>query len=332
MNHVNETIKVIRSAVGSMASWGIIEELQKCNVEVIGVDSNPYSFGLYKLSKSYVVPRGDDPMYISTLFDLAKKEKVKGVIPGPEEELLPLSRNRGLFEEQGTVVLVSSSETVDTCVDKKKAYEFFLNNGIPMPNMYTDINSVHFPCIIKPCLGRGSIGVYKLNNFEDLIFYSRDVSNPIYQEFIPGKEYSVDVLADRNGNALSIVPRLRVDVESGISVKSMTVFDADIIEQCKKIIKNLKVFGPACIQCIKNDHGIFFIDINLRFGGGSVLSMHADKSIIPNLLRLICDEKPIQSSGFKNGLMMMRHYSETYVHKDMITQKYPKSFEGIWPG
>jgi carbamoyl-phosphate synthase large subunit len=329
MSHINETIKVIRSAVGSMASWGIIQELQKYNVEVIGVDSNPYSFGLYKLPKSYVIPRGDDPMYISTMLNLAKKEKVNAVISGPEEELIPLSRNRGLFEEQGTAILVSSSETVDTCVDKQKTYEFFLNNGIPMPEMYADINSVHFPCIIKPCLGRGSIGVYKLNNLEDLVFYSRGVSNPIFQEFIPGEEYSVDVLADRNGNALSIVPRLRVGVESGISVKSLTVFDADIIEQCKRIIKKLKIFGPACIQCIKNDRGIFFIEINLRFGGGSVLSMRADKSMIPNLLRLICDEKPIQSSGFTNGLMMMRHYSETYVHKDMITQKSHQSSEGI---
>ena len=155
------------------------------------------------------------------------------------------------------------------------------------------------------------------------------MSNPIFQEFIPGEEYSVDVLADRNGNALSIVTRLRVGVESGISVKSLTVFDADIIEQCKRIIKKLKVFGPACIQCIKNDRGIFFIEINLRFGGGSVLSMRADKSMIPNLLRLICDEKPIQSNGFTNGLMMMRHYSETYVHKDIITQKSHQSSEDI---
>ena len=150
MSHINETIKVIRSAVGSMASWGIIQELQKYNVEVIGVDSNPYSFGLYKLPKSYVIPRGDDPMYISTMLNLAKKEKVNAVISGPEEELIPLSRNRGLFEEQGTAILVSSSETVDICVDKQKTYEFFLNNGISMPEMYTDINSVHFPCIINP--------------------------------------------------------------------------------------------------------------------------------------------------------------------------------------
>ena len=40
--------------------------------------------------------------------------------------------------------------------------------------------------------------------------------------------------------------------------------------------------------------------------------MKADPSIILNLIKLIRGEQPTQSRGFKEGMVMLRYYSEVY--------------------
>ena len=44
----------------------------------------------------------------------------------------------------------------------------------------------------------------------------------LVQEFVPGEEYSVDVLASRDGRIAAAVPRARLKVDSGIAVAART--------------------------------------------------------------------------------------------------------------
>ena len=315
---VNEKIKIIRSAVGSMPSWGLIEELQSAGVEIVGIDSNPLSFGLYLLKKSYVVPQGDDPNFITEILKIIEIEQPNAILSGPEEELLTFSKNKKKIEEKGSLLLCPDYKYVEICVDKKKTNEAFERIGIPTPKVFKDIDSVEFPCIIKPRFGRGSSDVYIAKEEEDLHFYLKNVEAPVIQEFVRGEEYTVDILADKEGNVLSVIPRLRLHTESGISVKGKTVYDKEIIDYCKEIAKELKLFGPSCIQCIRNDKGVKFIEVNTRFGGGSILSIKADPTIIPNLIKMIRGEKPEPSKGFKEGLVMLRYYSEVFILEEKL--------------
>jgi len=316
----SEQIKIIRSAIGSMPSWGIINELLHHGVEVIGIDSDPKSFGLYKLKKKYVVPCGDHPDFIDFIKGIVKNDACNAILSGPEEETISLSRNRSFFEEMDCTLLMPEYDDAIICADKTETRLFFNKNGIPTPVTFTDPESIIYPCLIKPRFGRGGTDVFRINSKNEFQFYYDKVKNPIIQELIQGEEYSVDILADRSGNALSIVPRLRIGIDSGISVKGVTVFDHEIITYCEQIVKKLRLFGPSCIQCIKNPEGIFFFDINARFGGGSILSIKADPTIIPNLIKLIKDEEPTPSVRFTEGLMMLRYYSEVFIQEsDVIT-------------
>jgi carbamoyl-phosphate synthase large subunit len=312
---VKEKIKIIRSAVGSMPSWELIEELQNAGVEIVGIDSNPLSFGLYLLKRNYVVPRGDDPNFIREILKIIDKEQPDAILSGPEEELLTLSKNKRRIEERGTLLLCPDYEYVEICADKKKTNEVFERIGLPTPEIF-DSSSVKFPCIIKPRFGRGSSNIYVAKDEEDLHYYLKKIEEPVIQEFVQGEEYTVDILADRDGNALSVVPRLRLHTESGISVKGKTVYDKEIIDYCKKIAKELKLFCPSCIQCIRSKEVVKFIEVNTRFGGGSILSIKADPMIIPNLIKIIKGEKPEPSSGFKEGLVMLRYYSEVFISEE----------------
>ncbi len=310
-------IKIIKTAVGSMPSWGLIRELQNSGVEVIGVDSNHLSFGLHLLNRRYVVPKGSDSNFIIEMLKIIKKEQPSAILSGIEEELLSLSANREKIEENGILLLCPDHEYVEVCADKWKTSDMFVRIGIPTPIIH-DCDSVEFPCVIKPRFGRGSSNVYIVNDTEDLHFYINKINNPLIQEFVQGSEYTIDVLADRNGNVLSVVPRMRLEIESGISVKSKTVYDKEIIDYSRHIVKKMKLFGPSCIQCIRNDNEVKFIEVNNRFGGGSILSIKADSTIIPNLIKMIKGEKLEPSKGFKEGLTMLRYYSEVFITNEEI--------------
>jgi carbamoyl-phosphate synthase large subunit len=306
-------MKVIRTAVGSPVSWGLIEELRSKGVEVIGADANEQSFAFHLLEKSYVIPKGNHPDFIKKIIELVNKEKPDAIITGPEEELLALSSHKKVIENKGTLLLCPDRESVEICADKKKTNEFFVRMGIPIPEIFPNVESVRYPCIIKPRFGRGSEGIQIAHSERELRCYLVNFDNQIVQEFIEGDEYTIDVLSDKDGNSLSIVPRIRIQTHSGVSVKGVTVRDSEIIEYCKIIAKELKLFGPSCIQCIRGKNGVKFIEINTRFGGGAILSIKADSKIIPNLLKLIKGEKTKPSISFKEGLTMLRYFSEVFL-------------------
>ena len=312
---------IIRSGAGCLSTGALITRLKKEKVRVIGLDCNPLSAGLHLSDTGYVVPRGDEPGFLDEVIRICETEKPGAMISGPEEELLVLSGNKALMEERGVVLLCPDFDTVKVCADKLETHHKLNSYAVPTPRIYR-IEEAIFPCIIKPRFGRGGKDIYKANDREKLAFFLPKVSQPVVQEFVEGTEYTVDVFADLAGNPLSIVPRVRLQVESGISVKGVTVFDEEIIHHSRKIVEILKLVGPSCIQYIKTDERLVFIEINARFGGGSALSMEADPTIVPNLIRIARKELPVPSRGFKQGLVMLRYYNEVFtIRNTEITGK-----------
>jgi carbamoyl-phosphate synthase large subunit len=311
-------MKVIRTAAGCLSSMALINEMKKNNVSVIATDCNPCSIGLHLCDKGYVVPKGDDPKFIKEIIKICENEKPNAIISGPEEEVINFSREKDLFDELGILLLCPNYESVGICMDKVKTNNALSKLNIPVPEIYNE-SEIVFPCIIKPRSGRGGRGIYKIENEDDFNFFKTKVDNLMIQEFVDGEEYTIDTFADRDGTPLSVIPRLRLLTESGISVKGMTVNDLKIIEYCKKIVKELRLFGPSCIQCIKDKQGdVKFLEINPRFGGGSVLSIKSDPTIMQNLIKIIKGEKPMPSKGFKEGLVMIRYYSELFLNNEEI--------------
>jgi carbamoyl-phosphate synthase large subunit len=218
------------------------------------------------------------------------------------------------------LLLCPDYKTVEICADKIKTWKNFKKFGIPVPEIYGESN-VKFPCIIKPRWGRGGQDIFKVDDSTNLELFLKKVNNPIIQEYIGGVEYTVDTFADLKGNPLSIIPRTRLQVESGISIKGATVYDEEIINYCGRIVRKLRLIGPACIQCIKTDKEVKFTEVNARFGGGSILSIKADPSIVSNLIKMAKREQPVPSKRFKEGIVMLRYYSEIFISRDKLLKQ-----------
>lgn len=305
-------ITILRTAVGCLAVMGMINELKKKGVRIIGADCNPDAIGKEFCDKFYTVPRGGDVNFIDEIIKICKKEKVDCVISGPEEEVESFSKNKDKFLKNGILLLVPDYQSFEIVSDKKMIGEFFERNNIPTPKIF-NIHNPEFPLILKPRRGRGGKGVIKILDRKQLQNSLKDNKDFILQEFIDGQEYTIDVFCDQNGQPLSIVPRKRLQTESGISMDGITVYDKEIIDYCEKIAKAIKISGPSCIQGIKGKDGMKFIEINARFGGGSILSIKADKGVLDNLLAMIRGRKTKKSLGFKKGLRMRRYYSEIFI-------------------
>lgn len=301
-------MKLIISACGSMPQVSLIKDFQEYNVKIIGIDCNPLSVGFKFCDNYYVIPKATDNNFLPKMLEICGKEKPDAIVISPDEELMKMAQNRTYFESLKIKLLIPKSMIVGICNDKWFTYHFFKNNKIPTPltRLYEGFNG---PSIIKPRQGRGSSGIFRVNNLIEEIFYKDRMENYIIQKFIEGKEYTVDILSDWNSNPISIIIRERIEVESGICTKGKIVFDKEITKYVKQIVKKLGLVGMSCIQCIRGKEGLKFIEINLRFGGGSVLSRRADPTIIPNYLRLIEGKKLLKPKKPKQ-LTFLRYYSE----------------------
>jgi len=306
-------VKVIRSAVGSIGTWGLIHELQKNNVEVIGIDADPNAYAFKLLKKTYLIPKANTSQFFPELLKIIKRERPDAYLTGPEEETLILSRHRAILEKNGVLLLCPEYNIVKICANKARLYKTFDRLGIDYPKIYSR-KSVRFPCIVKPMVGRGGKDVTRIDNEKDLNHYfsKHNENKTLIQEYISGPEYSVDILSD-HGVTVSAVPRIRIQTDSGIAVNTRTVDHKSMISICKHIVLKLNLFGPICMQCIQTkDNTLKFTDINCRFGGGAIVSLHADTTIVKNLIRIIQKQKPIISSSYINGLVMQRYYAEVY--------------------
>ncbi len=234
-----------------------------------------------------------NPAYIDDLIEICKEDKIDLLIPTIDTDLMILSENRESFEQIGTKVMISAPDKIIICRDKNNTSQFFVDCGLhaPMPvNDWKEYKS-GYPAFIKPKDGSSSINAFKVENEEELEVYASQVEDYIIQPFVSGKEYTIDVFCDWNGNPISIVPRERIQIRAGEVLKTQIFMDQTMIEESKALCKAFKPCGPMTVQLIRDDEGVdWFIEINPRFGGGAPLSMKAGARSAEAILRLLDNE------------------------------------------
>jgi carbamoyl-phosphate synthase large subunit len=315
---MNQTPTILLSAAGGMPSKGVIDTLSDAGATIVTVDINPYSYGLMYVNDSYVVPRGDDSKFVDEMLAIVRKEDVDGLLISPESEALAVSLERERFESEGCLPLIPPHNIVQRCADKLEAHSYVADLNIPSPELYCTRDDADFPCVVKPRYGRGSAGVHIAYNQEELAVYASNIEDPIFQEYVSGTEYTVDVLTGRDGTVLSVVPRERIGIESGKSVTGKTVVNEKLRKFSHQIASDWKLFGPSCIQFIRDGEELHFLEVNTRFGGGAVLSMQADSQLVPNLFKMIQQVPTDPSDTYDAGLVMLRNYDQLFVDQSTL--------------
>lgn len=264
------------------------------NLKIYGADMAGTAPALAYCDYTRKICAMKDKDYIPQLLEICSRDKIDLVIPTIDTDLLVLSQNKDRFIELGTKVLISSPEMVSICRDKNYTSDFFESCGLKAPRPVNDYHEYkgEYPCFIKPKDGSSSIDAYKVNTEDELAMYAEKIGDYIIQPFIEGKEYTIDIFCDFDGNPIYITPRERIAVRSGEVLKTKIELDKTIIEESRRLIKSFKPCGAMTVQLIRqNTTGDdYYIEINPRYGGGAPLSIKAGADSADAIIRLLQGE------------------------------------------
>jgi carbamoyl-phosphate synthase large subunit len=219
-------------------------------------------------------------------------------------------------------VSVSRAEVGTICNDKYETYLFLGQNGLPTAVTYLpgDIRfkGLRYPLFLKPRFGRGSVGAHPIINEKELRFFLEYVEEPIVQDFLYGREFTIDVLADFAGRILSVVPRERLVIRAGVVDRGRTLQHAGLMGMGERVAMALGIRGAVNIQCKLHNDEINIIEINPRFSGGIPLTIAAGGDFPTWLLQLVMgmDVSP-RIGAFTDGLTMSCYESCVFLDSEL---------------
>jgi carbamoyl-phosphate synthase large subunit len=213
-------------------------------------------------------------------------------MPSSGYDIYQYSANKVKLLKLGALPVVSDIKTMKICRDKIQTFNY-LSKKFELPFTTLDYKKVKgFPLIAKPRYGKGSKGIVKINNENELKYVRFNSENLIFQEYLPGTEYTIDVLSDMECEPILAVPRIRVETRAGISTVGTIVKDENISETCKSIAKYLKIRGPCCIQMKESNDGILkIVEVNPRMGGGTIFAALAGANFPAMILDMVNGKK-----------------------------------------
>jgi len=273
--------RILITGGGGAAAISLLKSYKKEDYTLFVADIDPMAAGLYLVPESnrLIIPRGDDDLFIGHIKDLCDRHKIDVYIPTVDSELFESAKHRADFESKGTQVMVAPADALAICLDKYllmgEAQEI-----IPVPKTAVldekfSLDGWSLPLIAKPRSGSGSRGIVLVKSSDQLDSISRK-GDYIIQEFLPGKEYSVDTLCGLDGKVLAAVPRERMKIDSGIAVAAKTVKNPELVDYATKIAEHLGLTFTSNIQFRFSSDGIpRLLEINARFPGTMPLTVSA---------------------------------------------------------
>jgi carbamoyl-phosphate synthase large subunit len=310
-------LTILRTGAGSAVAPFVIRALRNTGARVIAADMNALSVGFAFADRALRIPPARSSEFVPALLEACRTEHVDVLFPDVDEELLPVARARDSFEQLGVRVLLSPADVLERCMDKHRFAAELTRLGLPAPRILTDeelAGDLTFPLFIKPRLGRGSSQAHKVRDRAHLDALLQRVPGPVVQEFLGGREYTIDTLSTLDGRFLYASVRERLATDSGISVKGRTLSWPRMEELARRVVEGLGIIGPCCLQAILDSSGEpRFTDCNPRLGGGTVLSIAAGAPILDDLMRLVRGESTLGKAAYRPGLVMLRSWQETFI-------------------
>lgn len=310
---------ILVTGAGGAAAVTLIRSL-RAHARVIAADIDPMAVGLYLVPKDQrtLIARGDSPEFVDNTLHLARKYGCDLVIPTVDVELLDISRRRGDFEAHGIKVLVESVVCLETCLDKGRLMGACAGR-VRVPTTATWDGDPDTPAafgtrfIVKPRAGAGGRGVALLDSDSPAVAELPIDGSFLIQEYLPGDEYSIDVLGRPDRHIVSAVPRRRDKVDSGIAVAGRTVHDPKLIEFGRAVAECIGVTGVVNVQARQAADGdIALLEVNARFPGTMALTVSAGVDMPRLAVGAVFGEQLPDSIDF-NEVGVVRHWDEVVV-------------------
>lgn len=343
-----EAITVIITGAGAPGAPGVIKSLRdngERDIRVVGVDASSEAVGFKLADAGYQIPMANAPDFIDRLLEIAIKEKAKVILPLVTRELELLSLNKDKFQKEGIIVSVSDYDSLTIANNKGKLLSYMKDKGLPVPHFFLVNSKDEFlkavkvlgypeePICFKPVQANGSRGFRIIDSqidryqllfelkptstyitLEEITSILEEIKNfpqLIVMEYLPGKEYSVDLLVDQ-GKPFYTLPRRRDALNGGISIKGEIVNEDDVIHYCKEIVRSLGLHGNIGIQVKRDKNGLpLILEINPRIQGTIVHCTGAGVNLPYYAVKLALHEE-VPRVNVRWNTRMIRYWNEAF--------------------
>ena len=265
---------------GSEALYRLLGSRYKVHFADADPESKPYSV---PSNVWHHIPLAAAPDFVDAVGRLCRNLDVDLLVPGVDEELLPISQARAAIARE---VLLPPTEFVAAHLDKLASYRFLNSLGVLVPEAEAigERRRVSFPCVVKPRRGRGSRDVAVVDSEDELQAHVMRSRRPpddfIVQERLRGQEYTVTMVADRTGRLRAVVP-VKVGIKRGITLRAETDRDVAVTAACVALHAAQPVAGCFNIQLVKAEGGeVKPFEINPRISTTMCLAVAAGVDFI----------------------------------------------------
>lgn len=296
--------------------------------KIVATDSSYLSPGFFMCDVNEVIPEAENHFFIDRLIDIVSKHHVNMLLPTSGFDIYPYSEFREQLMKSGAYPVVSDKDSLVTCRDKMLTFER-LSRKFDLPFTTTDPSEINsFPIVAKPRYGKGSRDIMILNDSDDLRYVTSKMMDLIFQEFLPGTEYTIDVLSNLEKKALLAVPRIRIQTKAGISTKGRIIRNKKLESDSKQIADFIGIRGPCCIQMKEDANGTMkLVEINPRMGGGTIFTTLAGANF-PIMLIDMLENKKVHIPEIQE-ITVIRYYEEIVIRSATSDQEEISAKENL---
>lgn len=338
-------LTVLSTACGAFFMPGFFKCLKQNherNINIIGADlSDDVSQMLLFVDKFYQVPRYTDSTYVDVLLDICRKEHVDVFFPHISMELPYILERIDDFHKFGVKVAISDSKTLATANSKFKLYEFMKAKGLTVPGYFLVESSSMLrerigefgfpkkPVVVKMTENSGSRGVrivradlskgelfmndkpssmnVTLDEMCDIINDCHPVPEMMAMEYLPGVEYTVDLLAN-HGKTLYIAGRRNTTSSLSIAQTSVIEKKDSAYQQCEDIVRELNLDGNIGFDFMLDENDVpWLTDLNPRVTATIILYAGAGMNFpYLRVKQLLGEDLP--QIDLKYGTKLVRKY------------------------
>ena len=318
--------RVLLTGAGGAAAVSFIKATRDEGVVLHAADMDPLAAGLYLVpaGQRHLLLPGADPGFVAHLLELCRQHAIDVLVPTVDVELLGVARARDRFASAGVRLLLASEATLTICLDKVSLLRA-CESTVPV-GRYAVMDASFspdgwaFPMIVKPRAGSGSRGVAKVPSLERLATFPLD-GQLLVQEFLPGDEYSVDVLAAGDGRVVAAVPRVRLKVDSGIAVTARTLHDDELEDLACRVAARVGLSYAANIQFRRSAAGVpTLLEVNARFPGTMPLTVHSGVNMPLLALRDVLGEPPPAGRLPFRDVAVVRYWTEEFIEPGVLDE------------
>ena len=321
-------INVLVTGVGGNIGQGVIKALKMSNIKlkIVGTDIIPLSAGFFRIDKSYIIPKANDNKFLNKIIQICNSENIDIIFVCPPIELPVFAANKNKIEnETNAKVIINNENVVRVGTDKYETYKFLKENNFNYPETALPddekginelINKCGFPLIIKPRKGRGSVGVFKIKNKDELYSLIKVVENPVIQEHLEpeDEEYTSEVLILDEGEILGHITMKR-ELQEGTTIRAIVDDYEEVSKEAKRVAKALKSYGPCNFQLRLTKRGPVIFEINPRFSGTTPIRAKFGFNVPETIIRKVIFKEDIQELKYKKGIAL-RYWNEIYIPRD----------------